>query len=205
MKGNVRFESYGNGRLSAQMWWGGVECYMREITQDPLRHFVLPVLKASGNLPPSASTEHRGGVRERRGGWHYLAPGALCERGGHTDWLTAHSAFQSVFTYLRHGPFEKGKKKKRKKLLFYVGPFYECLPVIYAITEQTENRIRILFCTRFIPLSSSISMKATDIKKSGALKETSLFCRNESAHRAEREAIVKKSWQPKCRKGKLTG
>lgn len=162
MKGDVRFESYGNGRLSVRMWWGGVECYMREITQDPLRHFVLPALKASGNLPPSASTEHRGGVRERRGGWHYLALGALCERGGHTDWLTAHSAFQSVSTYLRHGPFER--KKRKKTLLFCVGPFYERLPMIYAITEQTENRIRILFCRHFILLSSSISMKATDIK-----------------------------------------
>lgn len=158
MKGDVRFESYGNGRLSVRMWWGGVECYLREIKQDPLRHFVLPALKASGNLPPSASTEHRGGVRKRRGGWHYLAPGALCERGGHTDWLTAHSAFQSASTYLCHGPLGK------KMLLFCAGPFYEYLPMIYVVTEQTENGIRILFCRHFIFLSSSISMKATDIK-----------------------------------------
>lgn len=88
MKGNVRFESYGNGRLSAWMWWGGVECYLREIKQDPLRHFVLRALKASGNLPHSASKEHRGGVRKRCAGWHYLATGTVCERWEHwlTDW-----------------------------------------------------------------------------------------------------------------------
>lgn len=128
MKGDARFESYGNGRLSVRMWWGGVECYMREITQDLLRHFVLPALKDSGSLPSSASTEHRGGVRERCGGWHYLAPSALCKRGGHTDWLTAHSAFQSVSTYLRHGLFER-KKKKTFILcwaLLWVSPYDLC-------------------------------------------------------------------------------
>lgn len=88
MKGNVRFESYGNGRLSVRMWWGGVECCLREIKQDPLRHFVLRALKASGNLPHSASKEHRGGVRKRCAAWHYLTTGTLCDRGGHwqADW-----------------------------------------------------------------------------------------------------------------------
>lgn len=112
MKGDVRFESYGNGRLSVRMWWGGVECYMREITQDPLRHFVLPALKASGNLPPSASTEHRGGVRERRGGWHYLALGALCE----THWLTDCPLCISKCLHL-FAPWSVWKKKKGKNPL----------------------------------------------------------------------------------------
>lgn len=157
MKGDVRFESYGNGSLPVQMWWGGVECYLREIKQDPLRHFVLPGLKASGNLPHSASKEHRGGVRKRRGDWHYLATVTLCERGGHMDWLTDHSAFQSASTYLCHGPLGKMH-------LFFPGPFYGCLPMISVITRQTENSIRILLCRHFIFLSSSISTKATDIK-----------------------------------------
>ncbi len=71
-----------------------------------------------------ASAEHRGGVRKRRGGWRYRAPGALCKRGGHTDWLTAHSAFQSASTYLCHGPFGGGKKK----LLFCAEPLLWASP-----------------------------------------------------------------------------
>lgn len=49
---------------------------MREITRDPLRHFVLPALKASGNLPPFASArrQRRGSESDGGGGADIISP-----------------------------------------------------------------------------------------------------------------------------------
>lgn len=84
-----------------------------------------------------------------------ILPPVHCVTGEDTDRLTDHSAFQSASTYLCHGLLGK-------MLLFGTGLFYECLPMICVITEETEHVIRILFCTHFISLSSSLSRKPTD-------------------------------------------
>lgn len=123
MKDDVRFESYGNGRLSVRMWWGGVERYLREIKQDPLRHFVLPTLKASGNLPRSASTEYIGGVRKLRrgltlsslpvqwggGGWNTPFDWPLCiSKCLHlfVQWSTWKNAFILCWALLWASPYD---------------------------------------------------------------------------------------------------
>lgn len=175
MKGDVRFESYGNGRLSVRMWWGGVECYLREIKQDPLRHFVLPALKASGNLPHSGSTEHRGGVRKRRGGWHYLAPGALCERGGHIDWLTDWLTTLHFKAPLLICAIET----------FFFFFFYKCLPMIYVVLKQTENSIRILFADILFSFHLLSVQKPQTLSSLEHWKRCPYFWYNKCKHREE--------------------
>ena len=133
-------------------------------------------------LPPDRA--QRRGQRPKHRPWHYLAPGALCERGGHTDWLTdwltAHSAFQRAATYLCHGLFER--KKNAFTLCRALSWLSPC-----DLRDNGADWEGFLFCRHFILLSSSISTKATDIKQSGALRDTSLFFRrNESEYRRER-------------------
>lgn len=88
LKGDVRLESDGNGRLSERMWWGAVECYLREIKQDPARRFIPAALKAPGNPPRSACEEHTGRVREGCCAWRYPVLSANYETGRHVDSLT---------------------------------------------------------------------------------------------------------------------
>lgn len=133
MKGDVRFESYGNGRRPAWMWWGGVECYLREIRQDLPRHFLFyQPPRASGNL--LLHTEHRGGLRKQHGDWHCEAPSAL-------DWLTDWPLCISKCLHLF-----VPRSLWKNAFYFRAGPFHECLPMICVITEQTEDSIWILFC-----------------------------------------------------------
>lgn len=85
----------------------------------------------------------RRGHKTWRGDWHY-SPGALCVREDtHTDWLTDWPLCISKCPHL-FVPWSLGKM-----LLFWAGPFHECLPMIYVITAQTEDGIRILFCRHF--------------------------------------------------------
>lgn len=60
-------------------------------------------------------------------------------------------------------------------VLFCNGSFYGCFLMIYAIMEHSKTCLRILFCVELILLSSSISMKASDIKQSWALKVIFLY------------------------------
>lgn len=82
------------------MWWGGVECYLREIKQGPARRFVLWALKAFGGLPHSASTEHIGGVKKMA--WDDIRePPLHCVRcgGQHrlTDWWVCISKWLHLY------------------------------------------------------------------------------------------------------------
>ena len=126
MKGNVRFESYGNGRLSVRVWWGGVECYLREIKQDPLRYFFprLPALKASGNLPHSASAEHRGGVRKQgAGGLTLSSPqNTFCFWEGRTHWLADWVTEWLTALHFKVPPLILFRGSLGKMLLFCAGP-----------------------------------------------------------------------------------
>lgn len=141
MKGDVRFESYVNGRLSVRMWWGGVECYLREIKQDPLRHFVLPALRASGNLSRAASTEHGGGVTKTAWGLTPSSPRCTLWKG-RTLWLTD----WPTTLHFKVPPLICAMVGLENCFYFCAGPFHEYLSVIYVITEQAENGIRVPFC-----------------------------------------------------------
>ena len=168
MKGDVRFESYGNGRLSVRMWWGGVECYLRGNKTRPAETFrsagAWKLLATCLLLPPDRAP--RRGQRPTQGPWHYLAPGALCERGGHTDWLTDWLTDSLPTLHFKVPPLIcamvclKAKKKKNAftlcRALSWLSPCDLC--------DNGADWEGFLFCRHFILLSSSISMKATDIK-----------------------------------------
>lgn len=166
MKGEVTFESYGNGRLSAWMWWGGVDCYLREIKQDPPRHSVLPALKAAGTPSHSAfhhRTEGEGLENDVGAGiiWPLSALYVRQERA-RADWMADHSAFQSASTYLCLSPPAKKINKNafifRKALLW---AFMMCV-----ITEESERDMCISIVQTFY-FPSAIRMRATDGQQSG--------------------------------------
>lgn len=95
---------------------------------------------------PAAFCLHRTQRRGQKTTWGLTLSSPRCTLWkGRTHWLTDCPLCISKCFHL----FVPWSVWEKKTLLFCAGPFYEHLPMISVITEQTENSIRILFLQTF--------------------------------------------------------